>query len=199
MTCVYIYRLTNDSGLAPCVEEGLLSLAVCKGGQSRNGKVINTGLRYWIGNKNDVDYTNDDVYILGIYKDRFLYLAKVTKVVSMMEYYSGLSIGRYDDIYSVVNGSLTRNNKLKKEEVHIGAERQVKDLAGEYVLLSDDYIYLGRDAVLDDFISKYAPHFQETKHYDGEFAEVIVRECRKYADGRIHLPHSPLKKGGNCR
>ena len=33
MTYLYIYRLTSDTGLAPCVDNGLLSLACCKGGQ----------------------------------------------------------------------------------------------------------------------------------------------------------------------
>ncbi len=30
MTCLYVYRLTDDSGFAPCVENDLLSLACCK-------------------------------------------------------------------------------------------------------------------------------------------------------------------------
>ena len=46
MTYLYIYRLTSDTGLAPCVDNGLLSLACCKGGQIRNGKAIHAGLRY---------------------------------------------------------------------------------------------------------------------------------------------------------
>ena len=37
MTGLYIYRLTDDSGFAPCVENGLLSLVCCKGGPIRNG------------------------------------------------------------------------------------------------------------------------------------------------------------------
>ncbi len=46
MTYLYIYRLTSDTGLAPCVDNGLLSLACCKGGQIRNDKAIHAGLRY---------------------------------------------------------------------------------------------------------------------------------------------------------
>lgn len=42
MTCLYIYRLTDDTGFAPCVENGLLSLACCKGGQIRNGRFQET-------------------------------------------------------------------------------------------------------------------------------------------------------------
>ncbi len=74
MTYLFMYRLAVDTGLAPCVDNGLLSLACCKGGQIRNGKPINTGLRYRIGNKNECDYTKDDVYILGTYKNNFCIL-----------------------------------------------------------------------------------------------------------------------------
>ena len=133
MVCVYVYRLTSDTGLAPCAEDGLLSLAVCKGGQMRGNKIVNTGLRYWVGSKKDVDYTKDDVYILGTFENRLLYLAKVTKVVTMMEYFDGISKGRTDDIYSVINGNLTRNGNLRKESIHTETERIAKDFAGEYV------------------------------------------------------------------
>ena len=63
MTKLFIYRMTSDKGLAPCVDNGLLSLACCKGGQVRNGKPIKTGLRYRIGSKRESDYEKDDVHI----------------------------------------------------------------------------------------------------------------------------------------
>ncbi len=199
MTCVYVYRLTSDTGLAPCPENGLLSLAVCKGGQMRGDKIIHTGLRYWIGSKKDVDYTKDKVYILGTYENKLLYLARVTSVVSMMEYFDGMSKGRTDDIYSVTKGDLARNKNLRKEDVHTKPERIAKDFAGEYVLLSDDYVYLGQDAVQNDLVARYTARFQETKRYEGDLAEKLVKECRKYADGKKHIPHSPFKKIGGCK
>lgn len=39
---IYAYRLVDDTGFAPCVDNGLLSLACCKGGQVRNGRNIIT-------------------------------------------------------------------------------------------------------------------------------------------------------------
>lgn len=86
MKAVYVYRLTSDTGLAPCVKNGLLTLACCKGGQIRGEKVISTGLRYRIGTKrkqDGVDYSADDVYILGIFQDKMLYIAKVDNVITM--------------------------------------------------------------------------------------------------------------------
>lgn len=95
MTYLYIYRLTSDTGLAPCVDNGLLSLACCKGGQIRNGKAIHTGLRYRVGAMRDrADYKSDDIYLLGTHKNKFLYLARVTNIVTMTKYFSKMSEGR---------------------------------------------------------------------------------------------------------
>jgi Nucleotide modification associated domain 2 len=30
MGTVYFYKMTSDSGMAPCVDQGVLSLAICK-------------------------------------------------------------------------------------------------------------------------------------------------------------------------
>ena len=117
----------------------------------------------------------------------------------MKEYFNGMSEGRTDAIYSIVGGELVRNKNLRQEKVHIEPDRIVKDFAGEYVLLSDEYIYLGQDAVQNEVVSRYTAKFQETKRYEGEIAEMIVSECRKYADGKKHLPHSPFKKTGGCK
>lgn len=101
--------MTSDTGLAPCVDDGLLSLACCKGGQIRNGKCCKTGLRYWIGSKKKCDYETDDVCILGTYHDKLLYLARITKVLPMTEYYKNKSKGRTDNIYflKMANSSAT--------------------------------------------------------------------------------------------
>lgn len=193
---VYIYRLTSDTGLAPCVDNGLFSLAVCKGGQIRNDKPVHTGLRWQIGSENE--YSKRPVFVLGTYKGRLLYLARVTKVVTMKDYFFGMSVGRTDDIYSYKDGVLERNQHLRKQEIHTETGRIVRDLAGEYVVLSDDYVYLGRDAVYVDEIKEFFPKFQETKTYTGDIAAEIITVCEKYGDKKRHLPHEPLipKCGG---
>ena len=152
-TKLYIYRLTTDSGVAPCVEKGMLSLAVCKGGQIRKGIPCNTGLRHLIGRLEE--YTSGNVYILGTYHDRFLYLARVTSVITMEDYFNGVSEGRMDDVYDLKKGKLIRNNHLRKQGVHTEQNQNIKDIAGQYVILSDDYIYLGEDAVYIDIVKEY--------------------------------------------
>lgn len=198
MTKLFIYRMTSDKGLAPCVDSGLLSLACCKGGQVRNGKPIKTGLRYRIGSKRESDYEKDDVYILGIYRGKMLYLAQVTAVMPMTEYYLEKSKGRTDDIYRVVNGKLERNNRLKNIHTKSSGEDK-RDIAGEYVLLSDDFIYLGSDAAAVKSIEEYYPKFRETKIYSGEEAEYIIDVCKQSDDKKKHKPTKPLgAKCGGC-
>lgn len=198
-TYLYTYRLTSDTGLAPCVDNGLLSLACCKGGQIRNGKIIHTGLRHRIGSMRDgANHKTDNVYLLETHKSKFLYLARITDVVTMVEYFSTLSEGRTDNIYSLSNGKLFRNDHLRNEGVHIDPNQNIRDLAGEYVLLSDDFLYLGKDAVYDELIDRYGARFRETKLYSGELAEQIIAECKKYYDGKKHKPTMPFKKKCGC-
>ena len=195
MTYVYMYRLSSDTGLAPCVENEMLSLACCKGGQLRKDKPVHTGLRYWIGSMcNGVDYRCDTVYVLGTYKSKFLYLARITHVVSMEDYFQTIAKGRTDCIYSVSDGQLVRNHHLRKEGVHAD-ERQIKrDAAGKYVLLSDDYIYLGKDAVFNELVDDKGARFRETKLYTGEIADLIVAECQQYRNCKAHTPHTPFRR-----
>lgn len=200
MTYLYAYRLTSDTGLAPCTDSGLFSLACCKGGQVRNGKPVHTGLRHRIGSKRDgADCKKDDIYVLGTYKSNFLYLARITNIVAMTEYFDTMSKNRTDNIYSLVDGSLIRNHHLWYEGVHVDEHQNICDIAGEYVLLSDDFIYLGKDAVYVDIVGRYGAKYRETKLYKGETAEQIVSECMKYKDSKIHKPNKPFsKKCGGC-
>ena len=75
---IFSYRVKSDTGFAPCIDNGLFSLACCKGGQIRNGKNILTGVRYHIG-KHWFQHPEDEIYVLGIHKNKLLYYAKTTK------------------------------------------------------------------------------------------------------------------------
>ena len=118
----------------------------------------------------------------------------------MTKYYNGMSKGRTDDIYSLVNGELKRNDHLRDEDVHTDEPQNIRDRAGKYVLLSDDYIYLGKDVVSLDIVDEYGPIFQETKLYSGDIAEKIIAACRLADDGKKHKPNNPFKsKCGGCK
>lgn len=108
---IYAYRVVDDTGFAPCIDHNLFSLACCKGGQVRGGKDIRTGLRYHVGEHLRV-HPQDEVYVMGIYKNRLLYYARVTECMPMTDYFSiegKQSFGnRKDHIYDAENGVLKR-------------------------------------------------------------------------------------------
>lgn len=199
-TVLYLYRMVVDSNLAPCVDNGTLTLACCKGGRiSKTGIAISTGIRYWIGEKTHADFTKDDVYIAGIFKDKLIYIARITHVETMAEYYqSDFSDGRLDSIYSLRNGKLYRNNRLRKFGIHCDEKQIMRDIAGKHVLRSDSFLYLGKDAVIIDHLKLIAPKRQEIKRLSGLEAEVIIRECNKYQDDLAHNPTHPINKCKKC-
>ena len=195
MKYLFVYRMCADTGFAPCVDDGFLTLACCKGGHIRKGKPCNTGIRFWIGSKKDgIDYQKDEMYVLGTFKDKFLYLARIENVELMEDYFKCLKKHRTDMIYKFENNNLKRNDYLQKEGVHITNEENIRDIAGKYVLESKDYIYLGKDAVEIDVVGQYNAKHQETKIYNGYDAEKIIAECKKYNDGKTHKPNDPIKK-----
>lgn len=170
MTYIYIYRMTNDTGSAPCIfEKGynktdLLSLACCKGGQIRKGKDVETGLRHTIGKRHKDK--KDEVYVMGIYKDYVLYAAKISEIISMEEYYSNNNYSnRLDYIYNSKK-ERNKNNPLFHPE---GDGSQLRrDWNGVYVLLSDNFSYNGEGYTeySAEKIKNFLPVRQETKGYD---------------------------------
>lgn len=199
--------MTADSGLAPCIgndinKKKLLTLACCKGGR-KDG--TNTGIRYWIGSgkKGDIDFDckKDDVYILGTYKNDFLYLASITKTIEMKEYYSDKRYNaRFDNIYDVVNGELKRNNHLKNENIHIDEDQNKRNIAGKFVLLSNEYIYRGKDRIkFDNHLLTKLPQNREVKLYINKDAEEIVNWCLQKKDNKTHKPTDPIKRSCNQR
>lgn len=190
---IFLYRLTNDTGCAPCIFENgykdthLLSLACCKGGQLRcykkNGKItaVNTGLRWTIGEKlkNSINEGKEKVYIIGIYKNCILYIAILDKVIKMTEYYNSPEYSkRLDYIYNVSDSEdkeynkvfqLYRNNNNKYFHPKEDKDQHRRDELGKYVLLSKSFAYFGKKhtehRVTNEKLLSLMPKKQETKYY----------------------------------
>ena len=161
---LYIYRMTNEGGFAPCIDAGMLTLSCCKGGW-KNG--VKTGIRYWIGKDYEMNPDKCKAYVMGIYKDNICYFAEITKVMKMTEYYrnGGLSKGRSDDIYYVKDGQLEHKGK---EKPHNTKDDKERDKNGVYTLISDKdkFLYFGAnnfpaDEIKNILKNKY-PLRQET-------------------------------------
>ncbi|MDD6763408.1 MAG: hypothetical protein PUD92_07270 [Clostridiales bacterium] len=174
---LYVYAMTNDSGLAPCVENGILTLACCKGGK-------NGGMRRKAAN--DLKEKND-VWILGLCGKRLagdnankvympVYLAKLSEAVCMKKYYSTPEYRKRADgrVYKVVNGEL----KPTKCNPHNDNERE-KDIGGKYVLISENFTYWGDECGKSGKEIKEAfPYIFESDTDKGKCG--IDKHCRGY-------------------
>lgn len=197
---IYAYRLVDDTGFAPCVDNNLFSLVCCKGGQVRKGKNIYTGLRYHVG-KHRQENPEDEIYILGIYRNRLLYYAMVTDIMDMAEYFSEKrkrEFGkRKDHIYDVRDGALERNDFVPY--IHAkGDIRNIQDANGVFAILSGKFTYFGRSApdIPKDLLA-VLPRNRETKKYISasvqgmELHERIMGIVKSFR-GAVDIPHEEI-------
>jgi hypothetical protein len=190
---IYFYKMTDDSGFAPCVEGGKLTLATCKPDIRRMavpGDVI-------IGFS-----CNDD-------GARLIYAARVTKRLSNGDYYrSSAYRGRLDCIYEDDGGKARHR---KGVEVHIGREHLLRDVGDRfenaYVLLSTDFRYFGADGPND--AAPPHPHLRRAvlacarghrvNHESAvrnELDRLLVWLWEESGSGGHSEPTRPLHKGG---
>ncbi|MDD5706440.1 MAG: hypothetical protein PHR35_10970 [Kiritimatiellae bacterium] len=124
----YVYKLEYDTGLAPCVDEDLWSLAVCKPAIRRRARKDD-----WVygfaGNGNGCP---------------LVFVAQVTEVIEKGDYYrSRRYAGHKDAIYRCRAGKLVPKRKGCNDSAH---KPQAKDIgappyAAARVLLSTDFCY----------------------------------------------------------
>ena len=95
MNVYYIYRMTYDTGNAPCVTDingnktGILSLACCKGGQIRHyadGRTayVNTGLRKTVGENfisEKKKKAGEKQFVIGFVENILTFVYYIVKIV----------------------------------------------------------------------------------------------------------------------
>ena len=197
---IFAYRLVSDTGFAPCVDNGMLTLACCKGGQIRNGRNILTGLRYHVGKHREQNH-DDEIYILGIYKNKLLYYAMTTDIIKMTDYFSQAKKAEYgkrkDHIYDTENGLLQRNSLLP--HIHPkGSLQNDRDANGVYVIVSERFEYYGVSAPpIPGAVLTFLPKARDNKKYsDGDAAFEVINEYISDTvkfNGVIGKPHDPIK------
>ena len=216
---VFTYRLTNDTGFAPCVDNGLLTLACCKGGT----KTVKRGLRYFIGRFFEENLQKDvEAYISGIYKNKLLYIAKIDKVITMNEYFGKSEYkDRTDQIYRI-DGEILKRDKRKLKGIHDDEHSNKCDINGKYVVISKEFIFLGNKAIdLDESILRFYPKTRgenpkgqyshtpaggltaENKNISKELyiklRELIKEKGYTLTSGKVSEPHNPITTNcGGC-
>lgn len=172
MPKMYFYKLTNDGGGAPCVQQGLLSLAICKP-KIRMGAEPGDWIFGFTANALDPS-------------NRLIYVARVTEKVCQGGYFTLRKYsGRRDSIYR-----RTRNGRFvwKKNALYHGPGDLPHDLGSppQYpkaeVLLSNDFRYFGASGT-----AEYKNCFPEIK----KAFEALGRGHRVHHDEplRLELEH----------
>jgi hypothetical protein len=142
MSKIYYYKLVVDSGGAPCVQEGLLSLAICK------PRIRSTA------QKGDVIF---GFAANSLHKDnRLIYAARITdKLLDGLYYKSSQYSKRADCIYELKKGHYFWKNNAK----HHGKKADLQHDLGNFpeysrtqVLISNNFRYFGKNGS-DDYKS----------------------------------------------
>jgi cephalosporin hydroxylase len=134
-TKIYYYKMIVDNGGAPCVQDELLSLAICK---PRIRSTINIG-DFIIGfGSNALD-------------NKLIYIAQVTGKLLNGEYYKKQDYSYRDDC--LYNFHEEQYSRRADKKYHI-CKNTPHDEGNDIVLLSNNYRYFGNKSN-DDYTNKY--------------------------------------------
>ena len=197
---LFSYKLTRDTGFAPCPFGGFISLGTCKP-KIRQYKNIDD----WIAGFTSIEL--DKKYRDNI---RMIFLMKIERKVTFDEYWNSKEfsikkpnknsvniIERVGDNYykPVVKNPLSHRDYKQIPNLHHDSSNQKKDISGIYVLISKEFYYFGQSPILIPYnihpdVPKYqAGHGVETK-------DIIRRQAfldymkSNYKIGIYDRPHS---------
>jgi len=205
---LFSYKLTHDTGFAPNPFFGFLTLANCKP-LIRRHKIIGD----WIAG-----FTSDKLCGDNIGDERLIYLMHITNKITYYEYFNAqkykikipdLQHNDFiyksgDNIYSPLNEydysleNVTTIKNMNHWDFKNDCEcmkNKIKDLPGIYVLISDDFYYFGKNAiVIDKQIRPDVPfgmaaHGVQTKNINKaiQFIEFIKNNYKKGIHGIPHM------------
>lgn len=125
---LFSYIVAHDSGFAPCVMDGLLSLACCK-----------PKIRSAAGTGDWIMGTTPKKRRSG----RLVFLMKVDEKITFADYYRKFPKRRADNIYR----PLKNRRYHQKKNRNYGRHQKKRDLSTGFVLISRDFVYFGDSAI----------------------------------------------------
>jgi len=175
---LYTYIVQCDTGGAPCAEESLWSLAICKPGirkGARMGDII-VGI-------------SGGALKLSTKKKQILFISVVTKVVTMKEYAIDYR-NRPDSIY-------TPDMELIPNQFHNCGNFE-NDMKGKNVLLSNNFIYFGNKYIpvpdnLQDIIPGRAYKYNSNAVFKPNLT-TLFNKCKKtIGSGKVGEYNNKIK------
>jgi Nucleotide modification associated domain 2 len=190
---LYVYKVTVDSGGAPCVWRNLLSLAICK--PKIRKSACKGSLIFGFGGKR--------------LRERLIYIAEVTEKPKAGEYYRSAKFrNRPDCIYEEVSGKARRKDTAV---YHVFTDERKKDVGNKfqnaYVLLSGNFRYLGKKGTNDykiDFlkIKKLVEHLTQghrVNYSEGVRSELLRLKRHVWTKHRKMAIGTPTDEDRNGR
>lgn len=119
---IYTYKEQVFTGFAPCFQDGMYSLACCKGARNGNGmrqsvcRSFATGKNVWVMAiaASDIKRKNNNTSGIAYEPGEVIYLAKIDKVCTWDEYSTSKNYCKRDDSYYVLkDGKVTWRKKVK--------------------------------------------------------------------------------------
>ncbi len=150
---LFTYKITHDHGFAPNPFQGVLTLATCKPG-IRKTKCVGD----WVAGFSSLELSHlAKKNSVEISPDALIYLAKVSKKISIPEYYKDSEF-QYkipsrehpfgDNIYEPLHDHAIDGSDFKQvDNTYHGKDATNHDIGGENVLIFNEFYYLGRNGV----------------------------------------------------
>jgi hypothetical protein len=132
---IYVYKMVADNGGAPCVSDGLLTLAICKPMIRKMAEV--NSLVFGFGGKE--------------YGEKLIYVAKVTEKLRDGDYYRQPKYARRRDcIYQEVHGKpeIKANARFHRDGDQLQHDAGL-NFERAFVLLSREFRYFGKQGTTD--------------------------------------------------
>jgi len=151
---LYTYKITHDSGFAPNPFHNVLTLATCKPGMRRTKQKGDWIAGFSSKCLSDIALSNG----VSISPDALIYLAQVSDVLDISEYYLADRFNNKipkgsddpgDNIYKpLCEIPINKDDFEQLNNVGDHGECDKKhDLGGKKVLIFDEYYYLGRNGI----------------------------------------------------
>ena len=168
---IWSYVVAYDEGSAPCVDNNLLTLCICK-------PLIRRG-------------ANIGDWIIGFAKKKIgqnliTYVAEITEKISMEEYFLDSS-KRLDKIYNVVDNKMVHYGG----DIHNSPRNWKTDINGKYCLISQNFWYFGKDhrSNPEELYELYYPYVGQKKIINPE----ELNKLKNYMNGIENGVHSHPK------
>lgn len=180
---IFSYIVTHDTGFAPNPFWGQCSLACCKPTIRRSiGKHWDPSQNYWIVGISPKRLGNELIYIM-----------RVDHCMGFTEYYENHPQKRPDfskrqeytcgdNIYKPDNGGYKQLRSCHslhpfRDSWSVNTNAMKHDLGGKYVLLSDNFIYYGKNTVR---IEGYLRELIASRGHRCNFSPIVIKEFERF-------------------